>query len=98
MLDAAHVAEMTRFQFTDSKHPENFPAAEGNSGLFWRTKFNGKLVGHGGNDPGVQTEMLADPSKGIGVIIFSNTSLSGTDARASGVIFDAIWKHAASLR
>jgi hypothetical protein len=31
---------------------KNYPAEEGNSGLFWRTKFNGKRVGHGGNDQG----------------------------------------------
>ena len=98
ILEAGMAAEMVRFQFTDGNRPENYPAAEGNSGLFWRTKFNGTRVGHGGNDPGVQTEMLADPSGTIGVVLFSNTSLGGTDARAFYAIFEALWKHAESLR
>ena len=45
ILDAAGAAEMQRFQFTDANRPENFPAADGNSGLFWRTTFNGQRVG-----------------------------------------------------
>jgi len=96
ILDAVSTAEMLRFQFTDTNRPENFPANDGNSGLFWRTKFNGKLMGHGGNDPGIQTEMLSDLSKEVGV--FMNTSLSGTDQRLSGDIFDALWKYAATLK
>ena len=52
ILDARMAAEMLRFQFTDANRPENYPATDGNSGLFWRTKFNGTRVGHGGNDPG----------------------------------------------
>lgn len=98
VLDPATAAEMQRFQFTEANHPENYPATEGNSGLFWRTKFNGQRVGHGGNDPGLQTEMLADREGKIGVILFLNTSLSGEDARAAGAILDALWKHAESLR
>jgi CubicO group peptidase (beta-lactamase class C family) len=98
ILDAGTAAEMFRFQFTDANRPENYPAAEGNSGLFWRTKFDGTRVGHGGNDPGLQTEMLADLSRQVGVILFSNTSLGGTDHRAFYAIFEALWKHAESLR
>ncbi len=98
ILDAASAAEMQRFQFTDGNRPTNFPAADGNSGLFWRTKFNGLRRGHGGNDPGVEVEMLTDESRRIGVIYFSNTSLSGTDRRATGEIFDALWKYAESRR
>jgi CubicO group peptidase (beta-lactamase class C family) len=98
ILDAGMAAEMQRFQFTDANRPENYPAEEGNSGLFWRTKFNGTKIGHGGNDPGLQTEMLSDLAKEVGVILFMNTSLSGTDARASSAIFDALWKYAESLR
>lgn len=98
ILDAAAAAEMVRFQFTDANRPENLPAADGNSGLFWRTKFNGQRVGHGGNDPGLQTEMLADPAMEIGVILFQNTSLSGPDQRASLTIFDGLWSYAESLR
>lgn len=98
ILDAGKAAEMQRFQFTDANRPENFPSQEGNSGLFWRTKFNGQKIGHGGNDPGLQTEMLSDLSKEVGVIFFLNTSLSGPDQRASFAIFEALWKYAESLR
>ena len=98
ILDARQAAEMTRFQFTDANRPENYPAKEGNSGLFWRTKFNGTRVGHGGNDPGLQTEMLADVARRDGVILFSNTSLGGTDQKAFYAIFDALWKHGEVLR
>jgi CubicO group peptidase (beta-lactamase class C family) len=98
ILDARLAGEMTRFQFTDANRPENYPAKEGNSGLFWRTKLDGTRVGHGGNDPGLQTEMLADVARRDGVILFSNTSLGGADQRAFYVIFDALWKHGEALR
>jgi CubicO group peptidase (beta-lactamase class C family) len=98
ILDATHAAEMVRFQFHDGNRPENFPAAEGNSGLFWRTKYNGERVGFGGNDPGVQTDMQATVARDFGVIVLSNTSLGGSDQRAYGAIFDAIWKRAEVLR
>ncbi len=98
ILDARLAAEMQRFQFTDANRPENYPAEEGNSGLFWRTKFNGTRVGHGGNDPGLQTEMLSDLAREIGVIFFMNTSVSGPDQRSASAISDALWKYAESLR
>ncbi len=98
ILDAGMAAEMLRFQFTDANRPENFPAADGNSGLFWRTKLNGTRIGHGGSDPGLQTEMLSDLSREVGVILFSNTSLSGPEERVPWVILDALWKHGESLR
>ncbi len=98
ILDAGMAAEMVRFQFDDGNRPENFPANEGNSGLFWRTDFNGRLVGFGGNDPGMQAEMLANLSKDVGVIAFSNTSVGGADQRAFGVIFNTIWAYGESLR
>jgi CubicO group peptidase (beta-lactamase class C family) len=98
ILDPRMAAEMVRFQFSDANRPENFPAAEGNSGLFWRTKFNGTRVGHGGNDPGLQTEMLANLSGDVGVIFFMNTSLAGADQRASSTIFQALWDWAEVLR
>jgi CubicO group peptidase (beta-lactamase class C family) len=98
ILDARMTAEMIRFQFTDSNRPGNYPAEDGNSGLFWRTKLNGTRIGHGGNDPGLQTEMLSDLSKEVGVIFFANTSLSGPDQRVPRVIIEALWKHAESLR
>ena len=98
ILDARMAAEMVRFQFSDANRPENYPAADGNSGLFWRTKYNGTRVGHGGNDPGLQTEMLANLSGDVGVIFFMNTSLAGPDQRASNAIFQALWEWAESLR
>lgn len=98
ILSASMTAEMTRYQFDDSNRPVNFPAEDGNSGLFWRTKLNGARVGHSGNDPGVQTEMLADVSKGFGVIFFINTSVSGADQRAASAIFDAVWTWAGKLQ
>jgi CubicO group peptidase (beta-lactamase class C family) len=96
ILDARQAAEMVRFQFSDANRPENLPATDGNSGLFWRTKFGGRRVGHGGNDPGLQTEMLADPSGRFGVVLFVNTSVSGEDGRAVAGILDAVWKDAQS--
>lgn len=97
ILEAASVTEMTRFQFTDANRPANFPGTEGNSGLFWRTKFNGTMVGHGGNDPGIQTEMLADLGKKTGVILFVNTSVSGPDQRAVGSILEALVQRVRAL-
>ena len=98
ILDARMTVEMIRFQFTDASRPENVPAEDGNSGLFWRTKFNGSRIGHGGTDSGLQTEMLSDLSMQVGVILFVNTSLSGSGQRASATILDALWNHAESLR
>jgi CubicO group peptidase (beta-lactamase class C family) len=98
ILDAKLAAEMTRFQFTDANRPTNYPASEGNSGLFWRTKFDGKRVGHGGNDPGMIADMLADRSGKIAVILFTNTSLGGSDRRLYGQIFEALWAHGESVK
>ena len=98
ILDAGMAAEMLRFQFTDANRPENYPAQDGNSGLFWRTKFNGTRIGHGGNDPGVQVEMLSDLSRNVGVIVLSNTSLGEGDQKVFFAIFEALWKHAEGLR
>lgn len=98
ILERGVAEEMMRFQFDDSHRPENFPASSGNSGLFWRTKFSGTRVGHGGSDPGLHTEMLADLHREIGVVLFVNTSLSGDEQEAVSVIFDAVWKHAETLK
>jgi CubicO group peptidase (beta-lactamase class C family) len=99
ILDSKTAAEMTRFQFTDANRPTNFPAADGNSGLFWRTKYNGTRVGHGGNDPGVKADMLAVPSGEIGVVLLVNTSTSteGAGQKAYSAVFNALWKYAESL-
>jgi hypothetical protein len=96
--DARMAAEMQRFQFSDANRPTNYPAVDGNSGLFWRTKYNGTRVGHGGNDPGVAADMLSDVGREVGVILLLNTSLSGPERRAYGAIFDALWKYGESLR
>jgi CubicO group peptidase (beta-lactamase class C family) len=93
VVDAAQVAELRRFQFTDANRPTNYPAADGNSGLFWRTKFGGRRVGHGGNDPGIRTEMLADPAGRVAVVLLINTSTSGEAARAPAAILEALWRH-----
>jgi CubicO group peptidase (beta-lactamase class C family) len=98
ILDARMAAEMQRFQFSDANRPTNYPAVDGNSGLFWRTKYNGTRVGHGGNDPGVAADMLSDVGREVGVILLLNTSLSGPERRAYGAIFDALWKYGESLR
>jgi CubicO group peptidase (beta-lactamase class C family) len=96
ILSAEMTAEMTRFQFSDANRPENFPAEEGNSGLFWRTKFNGTRVGHGGNDPGLAAEMEADLAHENGIILFSNTSLSGPDLRSFIEILNGLWAYTES--
>lgn len=97
ILDAESVRELRRFQFNDENRPSNYPASEGNSGLFWRTKRNGALLGHGGNDPGIATEMLTDPDGRIGVIVFSNTSLHGEEQVAYARIVDDVWQLARVL-
>jgi CubicO group peptidase (beta-lactamase class C family) len=100
ILDARMASEMVRFQFTDANRPRNYPAADGNSGLFWRTKYNGTRVGHGGNDPGVKADMLAVPSGEVGVVLLVNTSTSseGPGQKAYSEVFNALWKYAESLR
>jgi CubicO group peptidase (beta-lactamase class C family) len=90
--------EMLRFQFAGPNYPEGYGPDEGNSGLFWRTKFNGTRMGHGGNDPGVQAEMLASLDRRVAVILLCNTSTSGTDARAFSDVFLALWALGESRR
>jgi CubicO group peptidase (beta-lactamase class C family) len=94
ILDAADAREMQRFQFTAQSHPENFPLSEGNSGLFWRTKRNGALVGHGGNDPGVFVDMLSSPDRRVAVILMTNTSVAPEDMGPVLKIWDALWADA----
>jgi len=98
ILQPRSTEEMLRFQHTDSNKPDNVNLQEYNSGLFWRTKFNGTRVGHGGTDPGVMTDMLANLSRDTGVILFVNTTLSDTERRHYGAIYDALWKHAEALK
>lgn len=101
ILDPRSVEEMTRLQWTDSNKPDNInPHGEDsvNSGLFWATKFDVTRIGHAGSDPGVKTEMLANLSKDVGVILFTNTSLSGDDIGHHFGIFLELWKRAEALK
>jgi CubicO group peptidase (beta-lactamase class C family) len=94
ILESADAREMQRFQFTAQSHPDNFPPAEGNSGLFWRTKRNGALVGHGGNDPGVFIDMLSSPDRRVAVILMTNTSVPFDEMQPVLAIWDALWAEA----
>ncbi len=98
ILDERGVAEMIRFQYTESNKPENVDLREVNAGLFWQSKFDVTRMGHNGSDPGVRTWMLANLSKDIGVILFANTSLAGEAERHQVDIFRELWKHAEALR
>jgi CubicO group peptidase (beta-lactamase class C family) len=96
ILPAAQADEMTRFQFNGPVFPKGYGPGEGNSGLFWRTRRNGELIGHGGSDPGVQTAMLATIDRRVAVVLFSNTSGALAD-RAFNEIFLALKAHGQSL-
>jgi CubicO group peptidase (beta-lactamase class C family) len=98
ILDQATVAEMLRFHYTEANKPDNVELAEKNVGLFWQSKYNVTRMGHGGNDPGVMTDMLAGLDKKIGVVLFSNTSLSGEDTKYYANIFKAVWDEAEKMR
>jgi len=98
ILDAASVQEMTRFQFHQANKPANMALNKENSGLFWGTKMSVTRVGHGGSDPGLKTEMLANLQKDIGVILFINTSLSEQDMRHYVSLYKAVWAHAEALK
>ncbi|MES3035170.1 MAG: serine hydrolase domain-containing protein [Gemmatimonadota bacterium] len=90
IIDSAALAEMQRFQWTAANKPENYELTEGNTGLFWRTKFNGERVGHGGNDPGVSVDMLTDAKGRVGIIMMSNTSPFGRANRHLQTVMDAL--------
>ena len=98
ILDQATVAEMLRFHYTEANKPDNVDLAEKNVGLFWQSKYNVTRIGHGGSDPGVMTDMLAGLDKEIGVVLFSNTSLSGEDTKYYVNIFKAVWEEAERMR
>lgn len=98
ILRAASAREMQRFQFTEGSRPKNFPADQGNSGLFWRTKMNGRRVGHGGNDPGVAVEMMANLDRSIGIVFICNTSVGGDENRVFGDLIDLLWKHGEAVK
>ncbi len=95
ILKEERMKEMLEFQFTESNKPENINLKEPNknSGIFWATKRDVTLIGHGGTDDGVKTEMFCNLSKDIGVILFSNTGrISVTD------IFNELWKYGELIR
>lgn len=56
--------------------PGKIDLSEINSGMFWTTNRNVAKIGHSGTDPGVKKAMLSDRSKKVGVILFTNTTLS----------------------
>ncbi len=90
ILKKERMQEMLEFQFTESNKPENINLKEPNknSGIFWSTKRDVTLIGHGGTDDGVKTEMFCNLSKDVGVILFSNTGrVSIAD------IWDELWKY-----
>jgi len=98
ILEKESVDEMLRFQFTALHQPENVNLEELNSGLFWATKRNLTLIGHGGTDPGVKTLMLSDPSKEIGVLLFTNTSLDEEATNKFGDIYNELYAYAVKLK
>jgi hypothetical protein len=94
ILDAKSVQEMLRFQYKEANKPVNVSLNKENAGLFWATKMSVTRVGHGGSDPGLKTEMLANLSKDIGVILFTNTSIPDQDMRHFLAVFKELWMHA----
>ncbi|MGV7208727.1 serine hydrolase domain-containing protein [Oxalobacteraceae bacterium A2-2] len=98
ILSPATTAEMLRFQYTTGNKPDNVDLAQKNSGIFWSTKYNVTRIGHGGSDPGVRAEMLADLSRDTAVILLTNTSIEGPDSKVYEQILAELWRHAAALR
>ena len=97
ILKKSSAAEMLRFQYTAENKPDNVILSEKNSGIFWSTKYNVTRIGHGGSDPGVRTEMLSNLSKDVAVVVMTNTSTSGPEAKVYASILDDLWKHAEAL-
>jgi CubicO group peptidase (beta-lactamase class C family) len=90
IIGRAALTEMQRLQWTAANKPADFDLKDGNSGLFWRTKFSGRRVGHGGNDPGVSAEMLTDAVGRVGIIMISNTSPYRAANRHVVTVIDAL--------
>jgi CubicO group peptidase (beta-lactamase class C family) len=97
VLSPGGVAELRRFHYTAANRPENVRLEEKNSGIFWSTKMDVTLVGHGGSDPGVQAEMLAEPSLRVGVILLSNTTPADGKGRAFYDILEALFDRGREL-
>lgn len=98
MLKKQSVAEMVRFQYTAANKPENVQLNKINSGIFWATKLGATRIGHNGSDPGVRTFMLADLSNEVGVILFTNTSLTEKEEGKFFDIYESIHKYGVQLR
>jgi CubicO group peptidase (beta-lactamase class C family) len=100
LLSKSSVTLMETFQFTADNKPGNINPLTKNEGLFWTTKDGGKKMGYGGTDPGVKTEMLADLSGDVAVILFSNTSLNMRDLLKYYFkgIFDALFNYGYFVR
>lgn len=90
VIEAAALAEMKRYQWSPQSKPADFDLADGNTGLFWRTKFSGRRIGHGGNDAGVSAEMLTDAKGRVGIVMIANTSLHGAANMQLMHIIDAL--------
>jgi CubicO group peptidase (beta-lactamase class C family) len=95
VLANSSIEEMTQPQFPDFLQPDSLNYQERNSGIFWAIR-NGR-VGHSGGDPGVMTGMHYDLSKGVGIILFANTS-SKSAYEAYKAIDLALWEYAERLR
>jgi len=98
ILEKKSVQEMLRFHYTEANKPDNVNLNEKNSGIFWQTKFNVTRIGHGGSDPGLKTEMLADLSKEIGVVLFTNTSQCDDAMGSYAAVIGDLWKYAVALK
>jgi hypothetical protein len=95
VLANSSIEERTQPQFPDFLQPDSLNYQERNSGIFWAIR-NGR-VGHSGGDPGVMTGMHYDLSKGVGIILFANTS-SKSAYEAYKAIDLALWEYAERLR
>ncbi len=98
ILSEASTREMLRLQFDADHYPANLDPAAKNSGLFWSTKLGATLVGHGGSDPGLKTEMLFDPAQGTGVILFTNTSTCVEEMKPFLALLGDLRAHALTLK
>ncbi|MFW2477198.1 MAG: serine hydrolase domain-containing protein [Sediminibacterium sp.] len=98
VLKPATIQQMQTLQFTEANKPANINLSEKNEGIFWRTKYNVTLLGHGGNDFGVKALMLTDMKKSVGIVLFTNTEDSDPK-RNNGffLLFEALLEYALKL-
>lgn len=99
ILKKESVNAMQQFQFSADNKPDNLDLLKKNECLFWRTKYSGKLIGHGGSDPGIKTEMLTNLSKDVAVILFTNTDLNSKKlSNAYYDIFDYLFNYGKQIK